>query len=79
MLHPLSEDTSKMTVAQLHERIAELTQKYFRTNNPQLQEQLHTFIEFYKQEALTKEEKEKLEQQNQENGNLDLDNLIKVS
>ena len=47
MLHPLSEDTSKMTVAQLHERIAELTQKYFRTNNPQLQEQLHTFIEFY--------------------------------
>ena len=79
MLHPFSEDTSKLSVSEIHNKIAELTQKYFRTSNPQLQEQIHTFIEFYKQEALIKEAKEKLEQENQENNNLDLDKLIKVS
>ncbi len=76
MIHPFSEDTSDLTVAQLHEKISELTGKYFRTSNPQLQEQIQTFIDFYKQEALIKEQKQQLEQQN---GDLDLDNLINVS
>lgn len=80
MLHPFSEDTENLTVSQLHDKISELTQKYFATGNPQLQQQISTFIEFYKQEALMKEAKERLEQENnQDKGNLDLDNLIKVS
>lgn len=69
-----------MSVAQLHEKIADLTKKYFSTNNPQVQEQISTFIEYYKQEARVKEAKEKLEQEkNQQNGDLDLDKLINIS
>jgi|TARA_A200000159_G_scaffold50685_1_gene46844 hypothetical protein len=80
MFHPFSEDTSALTVAQLHDKISELTHKYFSTSNPQVQEQISTFIDFYRQEALVKEAKEKLEQEkNQQNGDLGLDKLIKVS
>ena len=61
MFHPFSEDTSALTVAQLHDKISELTHKYFSTSNPQVQEQISTFIDFYRQEALVKEAKEKLE------------------
>ena len=80
MFHPFQEDTSEMSVAQLHEKIADLTKKYFSTNNPQVQEQISTFIEYYKQEALIKEAKEKLDQEkNRKDGDLDLDKLINIS
>ena len=80
MFHPFSEDTSNMTVSQLQEKLTDLSGKYFKTQNPQVQQQIQTFIEYYKQEIAVKTEKERLEQQqNQQNGNLDLDNLIKVN
>ena len=80
MLHPFQEDTSEMTVTQIYDKVAELTKKYFQSNNPQVKEQIGTFIEYYKQEALVKEAKEKLEQEkNQQNGDLDLDKLINIS
>ena len=80
MLHPFQEDTSEMTVAQLYDKVADLTKKYFQANNPQVKEQISTFIEYYKQEALKKEAKEKLEREkNQQNGDLDLDKLINIS
>tara|TARA_B100001057_G_scaffold500311_1_gene614657 strand:- start:614 stop:844 length:231 start_codon:yes stop_codon:yes gene_type:complete len=76
MIHPFSEDTANMTVSDMHEKLADLSKKYFQTQNPQVREQIQTFIEFYKQEVRIKEEKQKQEEQN---GDLDLDNLIKVS
>ena len=76
MIHPFSEDTANMSVSDIHEKLAELSKKYFQTQNPQVREQLQTFIEFYKQEARIKEEKEKHQEQN---GDLDLDNLINIS
>ncbi|MDB4783643.1 hypothetical protein OAG45_00165 [bacterium] len=80
MLHPFQEDTSEMTVAQIYDKVADLTKKYFQANNPQVKEQISTFIEYYKQEALIKEAKEKLEREkNQQNGDLDLDKLINIS
>ena len=80
MHHPFQEDTSEMTVAQIYDKVADLTKKYFSTNNPQLKEQISTFIEYYKQEALVKEAKVRLEQEeNQQNGDLDLDKLINIS
>ena len=80
MFHPFQEDTSEMSVAQLHEKIADLTKKYFSTNNPQVKEQISTFLEYYKQEALIKEAKEKLDQEkNRKDGDLDLDKLINIS
>jgi hypothetical protein len=79
-MHPFAEDTKDMTVSQLYDKVAELTGKYFATQNPQLQEQISTFIEYYKQEALVKEAKNRLQdKENQQNGNLDLDKLINIS
>ncbi len=79
MLHPFTEDTKNMTVSEIYEKISELTNKYFQTHNPQVKQQIQTFLDFYKQEARIKEEKIKLEEQeNQENGNIDLDKLINV-
>ena len=76
---PFAENTDDMTVSQLYDKVAELTKKYFQTQNPQLREQISTFIEFYKQEAIQKEAKIRIEQESQQNGNLDLDSLINVS
>ena len=76
MIHPFSENTADMSVSDLHEKLAELSKKYFQTQNPQVREQIQTFIEFYKQEVRIKEEKQKQEEQN---GDLDLDNLINIS
>jgi len=76
MIHPFSEDTANMSVSDIHEKLAELSKKYFQTQNPQVREQLQTFIEFYKQEARIKQEKEN---QQEQNGDLDLDNLINIS
>ena len=59
MIHPFSENTADMSVSDLHEKLAELSKKYFQTQNPQVREQLQTFIEFYKQEVRIKEEKSK--------------------
>ena len=77
MLHPFSEDTKDLTVSELQEKLSDLSKKYFQTHNPQVKEQIGTFIEFYKQEILIKEQK--LRQEEQKNGDLDLDILIKVS
>ena len=80
MIPPFAEDTSDMTVSQLYDKVSELTRKYFATNNPQLQEQISTFIEYYKQEATIKEAKNRLQdKENQQNGDLDLDKLINIS
>ena len=87
-MHPFAEDTSNMSVQQLYDRVAELTNKYFATQNPQVRDQISTFIELYRQEAMMKEArnqveeqrvKELLRQQNQDNDENSLDNLINIS
>ena len=77
MLHPFSEDTSDLSVSQIHEKISELTKKYFQAQNPEVKNQISTFIEYYKQEARKKEKKNR--QETNQNGDLDLDNLINIS
>lgn len=77
MFHPFSEDLSELTLPQLEQRVAELSRKYFATQNTQLQSQISTFIDIYKQEIQIKIAKEKARQQ--ENGDDGLDNLINVS
>ena len=77
MLHPFSEDTKDLTVQELQDKVSDLSKKYFQTLNPQVKQQIQTFIEFYQQEIRIKESK--LRQEEQKNGDLDLDNLIKVS
>lgn len=78
MMHPFSGDLSELTVTQIEDKITDLSKKYFATHNPQVQEQIGTFIEIYKQELQMKMAKEQLRQQ-QQNGDSDLDSLINVS
>ncbi|MBR20667.1 MAG: hypothetical protein CMA64_11095 [Euryarchaeota archaeon] len=77
MLHPFNEDCTKLSTAQLYEKVADLTKKYFQTNNPQVKNQIQTFIDYYTQEAQRKEEKDRQEQQ--DIGELDLDKLININ
>ena len=43
-------------MTEIHEKILEL-KKYFPSSNPSPKQQIQTFIEYYKQEARIKEEK----------------------
>jgi|TARA_B110000305_G_scaffold234233_1_gene291933 hypothetical protein len=80
MHHPFAENTSELSVQQLYDKVAELSNKYFATQNPQVRDQISTFIEYYKQEAVMKEAKIRIqEENNRQNGDLDLDKLINIS
>lgn len=76
MIHPLSGDLSELTITQIENKIMDLSKKYFATYNPQVQEQIATFIEIYKQELQIKIAQDRLRQQNGDN---DLDSLINIS
>ena len=76
MHHPFSEDTSNLRVNQLYEKINELSKKYFQSNNPQVKQQIQTFIDYYKLEVRQKEAAEK--KKAEENGEIDLDKLINI-
>tara|TARA_B100000927_G_C16253790_1_gene384602 strand:+ start:44 stop:283 length:240 start_codon:yes stop_codon:yes gene_type:complete len=78
MFHPFTENTKDMTLNEIYDKVSDLTKKYFQAHNPEVKQQIQTFLDFYKQEARIKEEKIKLEEQDQENGNIDLDKLINV-
>ena len=76
MLHPFSEDTSKLSINQLYEKINDLTKKYFQSNNTEVKTQIQTFIDYYKQEIKVKEAAER--KKAEENGEIDLDKLINI-
>ena len=76
MLHPFSEDTSKLSINHLYEKINDLTKKYFQSNNTEVKTQIQTFIDYYKQEIRVKEAAER--KKAEENGEIDLDKLINI-
>ena len=79
MLHPFSEDSKNLTVPQMHEKIQDLTKKYCQTNNPQVKQQIQTFIDYYRTEVAVKEAQESKElAEKQQNGEIDLDKLINI-
>ena len=44
-IHPLNNDLSKLSIAQIEQKLSELRTKYFRAKNPQLRQQLNFFID----------------------------------
>ena len=77
MFNPLVDNFSQLSDAEIEEKIIELGRKYWQARNPQLQSQIATILEMYKQEAGARRANERLRQQ--ENGDNDLDSLINVS
>lgn len=77
MFNPLVDDFSVLTDSEVEDKISELGRKYFSTQNPQLQVQISTILEMFKEEARARRAKAQI--QSQENGDSELDNLINVS
>jgi hypothetical protein len=78
MYNPLADDFSKLSDSEIEAKISELGRKYFQTHNTQLQIQIATILDMYKEEVRARRARQYLKQKEQ-NGNNDLDNLINIS
>lgn len=76
MFHPFQPELEDLTIPQVEQKILELSKKFHSTANPQVRDQIATFLDIYKTELQVKLAKQKL---NQDNDNKDLDNLINIS
>ena len=75
-LHPLNDDLSQFSTAQLEQKLMELRSKFFKARNPHIRNQLNFFITDYQEELrarLAKEANKLAKDQGK-----DLDNLINV-
>ncbi len=73
MLHPIEDDLSIYSNQELEQKVTELTKKYFRQRNPEVKQQMQQLLDMYKielRERIQKEQRQKL--------NLDLDKLINI-
>jgi hypothetical protein len=77
MIHPLSEDLSKLKDTELEAKIQDLSRKYWVAKNPMLQQQVATFLEIYNQELRTR--RQKTWEQQRQNMDKGLDKLINVN
>ena len=78
-MHPLLNDMSHLSDAEVENKILDLNRKYWATNNISVRDQISLVIDSYKLEQESRRTRQKLEQENQDLGNNSLDNLIKVS
>lgn len=76
---PLITDLSHYTNTQLEAKVSDLQQKYFQTHNPQVQSQIITTLNIYKEEIMTREAIAAQRQKEKQDGKSDLDGLINVS
>lgn len=76
MINPFVDNLQDLTVTELEVKLLDLQGKYFKTSNPQLQSQIASIIEIYREEIRARRAAEYISQQN---GDSDLDNLINVS
>ena len=80
MFHPLA-DLSGLTDAEIENKISELGRKYFQSVNPQVQSQISTLLEMYKEESSSRriiaaQRQRDNDENNDENS---LDKLINIS
>ena len=73
MLHPLEDDLSIYSNQELEQKITELTKKYFRQRNPQVKQQMQQLLDMYKIEL-----RERIQKEQRQKFNLDLDKLINI-
>ena len=78
MFNPLVDSFDELTDAQIDEAIRGLSQRYFQSRNPQVQQQISVLLEMYKEEMRARNAKA-MQKMQSDNGEEGLDNLIKVS
>ena len=76
-MHPLINDASELTEAELENKILKLNKAYFFTHNEETRQQIILALDTYKIALQEKQIAERRKQQ--ENGDNDLDNLINIS
>jgi len=76
-MHPLIDDFNELTDSELNQKISELSHKYWKTRNPQVQTQMVMILDQLKEEQRLRIHKS--QQKNQDSGENDLDNLINIS
>jgi hypothetical protein len=81
MFNPLVDSFENLTDDEVDKAIRDLSQRYFQTRNPQLQMQISTILEMYKEEMRSRNARKSssLNPNNEQENDLDLDNLINVS
>ena len=77
MMHPLSEDYTKLKDAEVEARIQDLSRKYFLTQNSAVKQQIAIFLDIYKTELSAR--RAKAMEQLYQKRDKDLDSLIKVN
>lgn len=77
MFNPLVDDFSALTDTEVEEKVVELGRKYWMSRNPDLQAQIATILEMYKEEARAR--RARAYQQSQQNNDSGLDNLININ
>ena len=75
-MHPLIDDFTDLTDSELNDKISELSHKYWKTRNPQVQTQMVMILDQLKEEQRVRIQKSQINQDSDEN---DLDNLINIS
>lgn len=78
MFNPLVNNFSELTDSEVESKISELSRKYFQTHNAQVQMQIASILDMYKEEMRSRRAKQYLKSQEQ-NGNNGLDSLINIS
>jgi hypothetical protein len=76
-MHPLINDASNLTEAELENKILKLNKAYFVTHNEETRQQIILALDTYKIALQEKRIAERRKQQ--ENGDNDLDSLINIS
>jgi len=76
-MHPLAGDFANLKDNEIHDKITDLTKKYFMTHNPGVQAQISALLEAYKEESSRRQQLaiEKM-MANRDKG---LDKLINIS
>lgn len=77
MFNPLVDSFAELSDAQLDEKIAELSRKYFMSTNPNLKLQISAILDMYREEIKSRRARQQL--QSQQDGDSGLDNLININ
>jgi hypothetical protein len=77
MFNPLIDNINDLNDMQVEEKVAELSKKYWQTRNPEVQMQIGTALNQFKEELYIRKQKEA--NKPVDDGDNSLDKLIKVS
>ena len=75
MTHPLTK-VGTLKDNELEDKIIDLSSRYWKTTNLEVQQQIMLILDDYRQELSARRAKQQVKEQNGEN---DLDNLINIS